>query len=375
MDFVTPNITNLLTTVVGFLLFVWVLARFAWGPILTMLDQRRDDIQEDYAAAERNLAEAEQLKGEFESKLQDIKVIEREKVQEAVKRGEDLAHAIVDKAHEDATLKVAKAEQDIELETQQAQLVLRDSVVAMAIGAAEKVVGERLDDELHRKLIQQYIDSIGTNPGTNPGAPMRDRKVATRYAGALLASAKQAGVLDGVAESYADLLAMHISQTDLRVFLDSPQVRTEEKKELLESVFGDRIEPVLLNFLYLLIDKYRIENFRDIGEEFARLVEQEQGVMRAQGHHGRRAAGGPGGGAARQAGRVHRQDHDSGEARGSRGDRGREGGHGGQDPRRHRAHQPRSAAQDAGKGPGPLGRGHEQARPGRGVPDKRGERL
>lgn len=161
MEFVTPNLTNLLTTAVGFVLFVWVLAKFAWGPILTLLDQRRDAIQGDYAAAERNLEEAEQLRGEFELKLQDIKVIEREKVQEAVKRGEGLAATIVAKANEDAVQKVAKAEQDIELESHKAQIELRDSVVAMAIGAAEKVIGERLDDDLHRRLIQEYIDSIG----------------------------------------------------------------------------------------------------------------------------------------------------------------------------------------------------------------------
>lgn len=162
MEFVTPNITNLLTTAVGFLIFVWVLAKFAWGPILGMLDERRETIQGDYAAAEKNLEEAEQLKVEFESKLQDIKVIEREKVQEAVARGEGLAKSIVDKANEDAAGRKAKASQDIEIEAHQAQLVLRDSVVAMAVGAAEKVIGERLDDELHRKLIQQYIDEMGT---------------------------------------------------------------------------------------------------------------------------------------------------------------------------------------------------------------------
>ena len=112
---------------------------------------------------------------------------------------------------------------------------------------------------------------------------MRDRKVATRYAGALLASAQEAGVLEGVAESYAALLELQLGQTDLRVFLESPQVRTEEKKELLGTVFGGRVEPLLLNFVYLLIDKNRMENFRDIGEEFAALVEREAGVMRAKG--------------------------------------------------------------------------------------------
>ena len=160
MEFVTPNVTNLITTAVGFLLFVWVLAKFAWGPILDLLDQRRDTIGEDYAKAEQNLAEAETLKGEFELKLQDIKVIERERVQEAVKRGEDLAGGIVAKANTAASDKVAKAEQDIELEAQKAQIQLRDTVVAMAIGAAEKVIDKTLDEALHRKLIEDYIAGI-----------------------------------------------------------------------------------------------------------------------------------------------------------------------------------------------------------------------
>lgn len=160
MDFVTPNITNLLTTAVGFILFVWVLAKFAWGPILNLLDARRQKIEGDYAAAEKNLADAEQLKGEFESKLADIKSIERERVQEAVKRGEGIADGIVDKARSEAEAAVAKAEQDIEIEAHKAQLELRDSVVAMAIGAAEKVIGTKMDDAMHRKLIVEYIDEL-----------------------------------------------------------------------------------------------------------------------------------------------------------------------------------------------------------------------
>jgi len=160
MEFVTPNITNLLTTAVGFALFVWVLAKFAWGPILNLLDARRQKIEGDYAAAEKNLADAEQLKGEFESKLADIKSIERERVQEAVKRGEGIADGILHKAHADAASTVAKAEQDIEVEAHKAQLQLRDSVVAMAIGAAEKVIGTKMDDAMHRKLITEYIDEL-----------------------------------------------------------------------------------------------------------------------------------------------------------------------------------------------------------------------
>ena len=111
---------------------------------------------------------------------------------------------------------------------------------------------------------------------------MRDRKVAVRYAGALLTSAKAEGVLTDVAESYTAFLEVLGGHRDLVVFLYSPQVRTEEKKEMLQKVFGASIEPVLLHFFYLLLDKKRIENIRDIGEEFADQVEKDQGVVRAR---------------------------------------------------------------------------------------------
>jgi F-type H+-transporting ATPase subunit delta len=111
---------------------------------------------------------------------------------------------------------------------------------------------------------------------------MRDRKVATRYAEALLDTAREAGVLDSVAESFAGVLDAVKGNEALRIFMDSPQVRTEEKKELLHKVFGGKIEPVLLNFFILLLDKNRIENTRDIGEVFAELVETEQGYVRAR---------------------------------------------------------------------------------------------
>lgn len=111
---------------------------------------------------------------------------------------------------------------------------------------------------------------------------MRDRKVAARYAGALMISALAEGNLTAVAESYAAVLATSEGNQNLRIFMDSPQVDNQEKKDLLKAVFGGKIEDVLLHFFYLLIDKNRIENAADIGEEFAAMVEQHEGVVRAQ---------------------------------------------------------------------------------------------
>jgi F0F1-type ATP synthase membrane subunit b/b' len=53
-----------------------------------------------------------------------------------------------------------KGRQDLDIEAQKAQLELRNTVVALAMGAAEKLIHERLDDQKHRQLIEQYIDHI-----------------------------------------------------------------------------------------------------------------------------------------------------------------------------------------------------------------------
>ncbi len=161
-----PNWPQLFTTIIGFLILVWILRKFAWGPILDLLDQRREKIESDYVAAERELGSAEQLKADFETKLSEIKVIERERVQEAVKKGEVLADGIVTKARAEVDQTKAKSLQDLEMEARKAQKQLRDDVVDLAIGAAEKLIGERLDDAKHRQLIQQYIDELALDgPG------------------------------------------------------------------------------------------------------------------------------------------------------------------------------------------------------------------
>lgn len=111
---------------------------------------------------------------------------------------------------------------------------------------------------------------------------MRDRKVAARYAGALMASALAENTLGEVAESYAAVVEVAKANPDLVVFLDSPQVADDEKRKLLEKVFGEKVEKILLHFFYLLVDKNRIENLQDIGEAFAGMVEEHMGVVHAQ---------------------------------------------------------------------------------------------
>jgi len=158
------DLAQIVTTLVGFVIVVLILRAYAWGPILDMLDARREKIQSDYADAEKTLVDAEDLKSDFQAKLGDIKTIEREKVQEAAKRGEAVAEGIVSEARNSADATRVKAEQDMAIEAEKAQIALRDTVVTMAIGATEKLIGENLDDAKHRQLIEEYLDNLGEMP-------------------------------------------------------------------------------------------------------------------------------------------------------------------------------------------------------------------
>ena len=151
----------LVTNIVAFVVFVWLLRKWAWGPLIAMLDERKAKIHGDFAHAEGKVAEAEQLRSDFEAKLAEIKSLERDKLQEATKRGEDLAARLEAEAKDKANNILGKGESELQREVASARSELRAQVVTMAIGAAEMLIKDRLDEAKHRQLVEDYIQTLG----------------------------------------------------------------------------------------------------------------------------------------------------------------------------------------------------------------------
>ena len=151
----------LFTNVIAFLIFLFILRKYAWGPLMSLLDQRREKIKADYDAAAGKLGEAEQLRADYDAKLAEIKALERERLQEAVKRGEEIAGRLEQEARGKASEYMGKAEAELEREVGAARLELREQVVDIALGAAEKLMKEKLDDAKHRQLVEEFIQDLG----------------------------------------------------------------------------------------------------------------------------------------------------------------------------------------------------------------------
>jgi F-type H+-transporting ATPase subunit b len=151
----------LFTNIVAFLIFLFLLRNFAWGPLMSLLDARREKIKADYAAAAGKLGEAEQLRADYDAKLAEIKALERERLQEAVKRGEEISGRLQEEARAKAGDFLGRAEAELEREVGAARLELRAQVVTLALGAAEKLMKEKLDDAKHRQLVENFIQELG----------------------------------------------------------------------------------------------------------------------------------------------------------------------------------------------------------------------
>jgi F-type H+-transporting ATPase subunit b len=156
--------SQILTQIIGFLLLLWLLKKFAWKPILQLLETRRNKIGAEFDKIEVTKQEVAQLKQEYELQLKTIEAQARQKILDAVQEGQKIAAEIQEQARNDSRQIIEKAKQNIELEIAKAKVELRNEIVNLTLQATEKMLVEKLDAQKHRELILHYIDSLDRLP-------------------------------------------------------------------------------------------------------------------------------------------------------------------------------------------------------------------
>jgi F-type H+-transporting ATPase subunit delta len=108
---------------------------------------------------------------------------------------------------------------------------------------------------------------------------MQHNSVALRYAQALFTVAKQTSTLDKQLADLMKVQAILESSPDLSRALLSPTVSVQVKHQILRSLLATRIEPVTLNFLYVMVDKGRENIFNQVLESYRNLLRAERGEL------------------------------------------------------------------------------------------------
>jgi len=169
MDFVlaqslvTPSAGLIFWKSLAFLIFLFLLYRFAWGPITEALQEREETIDASIKRAEEALKEAKQMQKANEKARREAEQKAQQILRDARESAEALRNEEVEKTREKIRQMQEQAQAEIEREKQGALKELRDEVADLAIQAAGRILKEDVDGDRQRKLVHDFIDDLPKN--------------------------------------------------------------------------------------------------------------------------------------------------------------------------------------------------------------------
>src|SRR4030042_1767323 len=158
--FLSVDAALLWATLVAFALFAWILGKFAWGPLLKIVDDREKTIREQVDSAQLAAAEAKDLLAQHQEMLQGAGREREEVLPKAGKEAEQVRTDLVTKARADADQVLVRTREQMGREKDQAIAELRAQVADIAVEAASRIVKSSLTEEAQRKLVDDYIKEL-----------------------------------------------------------------------------------------------------------------------------------------------------------------------------------------------------------------------
>jgi F-type H+-transporting ATPase subunit b len=154
------EISQIVTHILGFLIFVWALKKWAWKPVLQVLEQRKEKIKRDLEGAEDERKKAARLLEDYESRLKEIDGLARAKIQEASHEGAKIGAEIKEEARKEAKEILDKMKVNLAQEIVKARVELRNEMVERAIQVSEKVLREKLTQDKDRELVDKFLNEM-----------------------------------------------------------------------------------------------------------------------------------------------------------------------------------------------------------------------
>lgn len=157
------EISQIITQIISFLVMLWVLQRFAWKPLLKVMDERRHKIESDFKTIEEQTTENERLRKEYQEKLQGVDAEARLIIKEANEKGHLIFKEIESEARTQAKNIINKTKEELQQEIAKAKVLLREEIVNMALMATQKILQTNLDAEKQKKLVDEFVNQMESN--------------------------------------------------------------------------------------------------------------------------------------------------------------------------------------------------------------------
>lgn len=157
----TISLGNFLIQIVAFGVLLLLLKKYAFGPLVGMMEKRRQGIEADINSAEKNRAEAEQFLKDQTEELKKARLEAHEIIENAKAVSVKQANDIVEAARAESERLKEQALQDIKLEKEKAVAELRDQVGVLSVMIASKIIEKELDQQGQAKLVDDMMKQVG----------------------------------------------------------------------------------------------------------------------------------------------------------------------------------------------------------------------
>jgi F-type H+-transporting ATPase subunit b len=157
------NFLSMIVNVVAFLGLLWILKKYAFGPIFGILDKRKTLIQEQIESAEKNQSQAAQLLEEQKLAIQNARKDALEIMEQARSTSSKQADDLIRQAKAETERLKQEAMGEIENEKNKAIVALKSQVSAMSVLIASKIIEKQVDAKSQEELIEKYLKEVGGN--------------------------------------------------------------------------------------------------------------------------------------------------------------------------------------------------------------------
>jgi len=147
-------------TVINFLVLAFILAKLAWKPVIAALDAREKQIAADIAGAKAANEEAQKMRDDIKTRLEEAAQEALLKMKQAAALGEREKQKIIDEAKAQAASALAAARLQIQADTAKAAEELKKDFVDTAMLAVKKVVGREAGALANKKLVEDFLEDI-----------------------------------------------------------------------------------------------------------------------------------------------------------------------------------------------------------------------
>jgi F-type H+-transporting ATPase subunit b len=155
---VTPGL--MIWTIVCFLVTLFVLKRFAFGPIQKTIDERRERIRQSLDEADNAREEARKLLEEHRKLISGAQTDAEEILSEARRVAEANERRMREELEADRQRRLEETRKQIDAETRRALEAIRAEVVDLSMLAASKITRKSLDDADHKRLIEEAVGEL-----------------------------------------------------------------------------------------------------------------------------------------------------------------------------------------------------------------------